>query len=86
MTTPRDKKAGEILGLIVEDYRRAKSAEQEFIRWESAHRKDGDCDEFAERFYAWLDASEPFVARKSLVEEQFPEFVYDMTKKLDAVH
>jgi len=78
-------KAEQALTRIVEDYRRALKAEREFIEWESTHRRDGACDEFAARFYAWLDASEPFVAGQSAIEEQFPELVDELAEKLKAL-
>ena len=77
--------AQQILDRIVDDYRRASKAEEEFVEWERAHRLNGQCEEFAERFYAWLDASEPFIAGKSVIEEQFPEFVDEMTARLNAI-
>jgi hypothetical protein len=86
MDTPHSQnRAPQILARIVDDYRCAMKAENEFIEWERTHRRDGNCDEFAERFYAWLDASEPFVAGQTVIEEQFPEFVDELTEKLKAV-
>lgn len=79
----RDR-AQQILAKIGEEYRRARKAESEFIEWEQAHRQDGACDEFARRFYAWLDAAEPFDASQSAIEERFPEFVDDLKQRLAA--
>jgi hypothetical protein len=75
----------QVLDKIVEDYRRALKAERDFIEWERSHRQDGTCDEFAARFGAWLDASEPFVAGQSAIEERFPELVGELSEKLKAV-
>jgi len=77
--------AEQILAKIVEDYRCALKAEGDFIEWERAHRQNGPCDEFAARFCAWLDASEPFVAGQSVIEEQFPELVGELSERLKAV-
>jgi broad specificity phosphatase PhoE len=80
-SSDRDR-AQQILARIAEEYRCAAEAESEFIEWERAHRRDGACDEFARRFYAWLDAAEPFDASQTVIEEQFPEFVSDLKRRL----
>lgn len=80
-SSDRDR-AQQILARIGEEYRRARRAESEFIEWERAHRQDGACDEFARRFCAWLDAAEPFDASRTVIEEQFPEFVSDLKQRL----
>ncbi len=79
------RSAQQILAKIVEDYRCALKAEGDFIEWERTHRQDGPCDEFAARFGAWLDASEPFVAGQSAIEQQFPELVGELSERLKAV-
>jgi hypothetical protein len=77
-------RAQQILARIGEEYRHARKAEIEFIEWERAHRQNGACDAFARRFYAWLDAAEPFDASQTVIEEQFPELVGDLKQRLSA--
>jgi hypothetical protein len=77
--------AQQILARIAEDYRCAVRAEREFIEWERAHRNDGECDEFASRFFAWLEASEPYVAGHNLIEERFPELMDRLNNELKKV-
>jgi hypothetical protein len=70
---PRTAKADEILASIAADFRRALEAERDFVEWERTHR-GAEFNEFARRFMEWVDASEAYVRKYHMIEEQFPVF------------
>jgi hypothetical protein len=77
--------AEQILASIADDYRYASRAEHDFIEWECRHRNDGGCEEFATRFFAWLEASEPYVAGQNMIEERYPELMDRLNIELKKV-
>jgi hypothetical protein len=81
---PKNAKVDEILATIATDLRRALEAERDFVDWERTHR-GAEFDEFARRFVQWVDASEAYVRKYHVIEEQFPVFSDKMHAALISV-